>query len=138
MKQILICTKCKSKLSEAVQILKEGELNYPVPDWRDESPMSAKGIALMSMKAMQYATKGPKAYLDFTPQYWMRLDDILSEVGKIEDDRVWQGCCGPSGDYGPNRKCRCGEPVGSERNDCWTPKVFVPDPKATRWQNEKS
>ena len=92
----------------------------------------------MSLKPMQYATKGPKTYLDFTPQYWMRLDDILDIVGKIKNDILWQGCCGPSGDYGPNRNCTCSEPVGSERNDCWTPKVFVPDPKATKWQSVKS
>ena len=135
MKQVLVCTKCNEVLSQPVSILEEGKQNYPKPDWRDEMPMSGKGIALMSLKPMQYATKGPKVYLEFTPQYWMRLDDVLDIVGKVENDRLWQGCCGPSGDEGPNRKCKCGEPVGSERNDCWTPKVFVPDPKATKWQD---
>lgn len=137
MKQVLICVKCKSKLSEAVQIFKEGEPNYPAPNWIDGAPISAKGIALMSKQPMVTAIRGPKPYLEFAPQYWMRLDDILPIVGNIDDGYLWQGCCGPSGECGPNRQCTCGEPVGSERNDCWTPKVFVPDPKATRWQNEK-
>ena len=139
MKQVLICKKCEESLSVSLTILKDGEDTFPTIIWKDQEPICDQGVVLKSLKAMQVNTdpNGPKPYLDFTPQYWMRLDDLLQSVGNVENNKVWSGCCGPSGDNGPNRKCKCGEPVGSERNDCWTSKVFIPDNEKTKWKNVK-
>jgi hypothetical protein len=54
--------------------------------------------------------------------------DELIEVAYHSDFRRLQGCCGPSGTFGPNRVCRCGREIGTERQDCIWPYAVYLDP----------
>ncbi len=67
--------------------------------------------------------------VDFTGWYALR-PDALAGVGEHPDPARWSGCCGPSGAGGPNRTCRCGRAVGTERADCMWPVAVYLDPRA--------
>jgi hypothetical protein len=54
--------------------------------------------------------------------------DELIEVRYHSDFGRLQGCCGPSGTFGPNRVCRCGREIGTERSDCIWPHAVYLDP----------
>lgn len=69
--------------------------------------------------------------VDFTGWYAVRPDALIG-VGNHPDRARWVGCCGPSGTGGPNRVCRCGRAVGTERSDCMWPIVVYLDPQAIR------
>ena len=138
MKQELVCRKCNQVLSVPVKIIKEGEAPVKKIKWRDRKAISPKGIVLVSEEPILKSISGPPQPLEFSPQYWMRLDDVLPIVGKIENDVVWQGCCGPAGGDGPNRKCQCETAIGTEMNDCYTSAIFIPEKETTKWQKLKS
>jgi len=85
----------------------------------------------------------PKAYmLNFAPQDWLNLANIKDELSKFNEAFEYElednYCCGPTGFYGPNFKCKCGNYIGTVCDECNAPEVFVPDPKETKWQNVKS
>lgn len=67
--------------------------------------------------------------VDFTGCYAIR-PNVLAGVGEHLDPARWSGCCGPSGAGGPNRICRCGRAVGTERSDCMWPAAVYLDPRA--------
>ncbi|MFJ2189949.1 hypothetical protein ACIOJE_18750 [Kitasatospora sp. NPDC087861] len=47
----------------------------------------------------------------------------------------WIGCCGPSGMYGPNQLCACGNPVGTLVADCLMQNELHLDPRRI-WAEE--
>jgi len=71
--------------------------------------------------------------LEFHPIYYIRTDDMKSEIGNSDNPRRLNGCCGLDGCDGPNKICLCGEHVGTEKSDCWTPLVFIPNIETTDW-----
>jgi hypothetical protein len=66
------------------------------------------------------------------PQIWMNLGDLLGEPRYTPHTDRLSGCCGLS-DTAPNRICQCGEHIGTEQSDCFTPRMFIPDPATTEW-----
>jgi hypothetical protein len=64
---------------------------------------------------------------DFAGSFAVALPDLIA-VGYHPDTDRLLGCCGPSGDYGRNRVCRCGHEVGTERSDCIWPQAGYLDP----------
>lgn len=66
--------------------------------------------------------------VDFTGCYAIRPDALIA-VGEHSSAERWMGCCGPSGSGGPNRVCRCGCAVGTERSDCMWPIAVYLDPQ---------
>jgi hypothetical protein len=32
--------------------------------------------------------------------------------------------------------CQCGAEIGTRQDDCWTPRVFIPAPESTEWNEE--
>jgi hypothetical protein len=69
--------------------------------------------------------------VDFTGCYAVG-PDALVDVGNHPDRERWVGCCGPSGTSGPNRVCKCGRAIGTERSDCMWPVAVYLDPAAVR------
>lgn len=85
----------------------------------------------------------PLAYkLHFAPQYWIEPDDIVDSLSLINEEREYEledgFCCAPSGFFGPNTWCHCGETIGTSCLDCNAPQLFIPDMEKTKWQNVKS
>ena len=64
---------------------------------------------------------------DFAGQFAVTLADVVG-LGNHSDWRRRIGCCGPSGSYGRNRVCGCGDEIGTERSDCIFPKAVYLDP----------
>ena len=64
--------------------------------------------------------------------FLVNLDDLV-DVSYHPDTRRHNGCCGRDGCDGPNRICRNGHEVGTERSDCWMAHAMVLIP-TIRWQ----
>lgn len=80
----------------------------------------------------------PKAYmLNFTPQDWLNVEDLLNYDEDHEDEIEHGYCCGPTGFFGPNYKCQCGTHIGTICLECNAPSVFIPSSEKTKWQNVK-
>lgn len=128
MSQTLHCSKCDAALSLPLEHLDGRHVRSP--QHRDREPLTERGVVYMSMSPLRH-TEGS---VDQVPQAWMRLDDLLDGVGYTSDRKKLSGCCGIAGTHGPNRICVCGTSVGTESSDCWTPRMFVPDPATTGWK----
>jgi hypothetical protein len=119
-----VCRACGVVLTTLVHRVEDaaalgsGKLEPLVPEgtyWRvspGHLPTSMEGVAV-----------------DFTGCYAIR-SDVLVGVGEHPDPARWSGCCGPSGARGPNRTCRCGRAVATERSDCMWPAAVYLDPRA--------
>ena len=127
MSQTLHCSNCDAALSLPLEHA-DGRHIKP-PQQRDGEPLTERGSVYMSMNPLRYT----ESSVNQLPQAWMRLADLLGGVGYTSDRKKLSGCCGIAGTQGPNRVCVCGASVGTESSDCWTPRVFVPDPATTRW-----
>jgi len=77
-------------------------------------------------------------YIAPTPQYWMNLEDLTEDFELYESNVEDQFCCGPSGLYGLNTLCSCGQKIGTQCLECCSPEAFIPDNKSTKWQSVKS
>ncbi len=64
---------------------------------------------------------------------WMNPEDLAEHV-KLTDDYS-TNCCGPDGMEGPNRRCKCGELIGSEESECFQLGIFRPDEAKTYWKS---
>lgn len=58
-------------------------------------------------------------------------EDAVGTV-RVADATRLVGCCGPDGNWGRNRSCRCGAEVGTERTACWQAQGIFLDPRAVR------
>ena len=132
--QQLHCRKCGRALTAPVEFVAVADAHPDGVKWRDEASPTPRGRALVSHEPFGRSLQGPPNPLEFTPQVWMHLDDLLEVVGWTKDVVRLSGCCGPSGSDGPNRTCECRRHVGTSMHDCWTPAMFVPDPETTEWR----
>jgi hypothetical protein len=130
--QVLHCLRCGMPLSRPVRVIAARDASPPA--MRIGEAPTPPGEAYRSHAPLHRRMNGRARWpLETAPQVWMRLDDLLETVAVTRDALRATGCCGLDGCDGPNRVCACGAYVGTEQSDCWTPRVFVPDPAATRW-----
>jgi hypothetical protein len=137
MKRILKCRNCGEDLSLPVTIFDADSVEFHQPAFVDGEDVMRQGFVFMSRKPYRFCPEGPPDPLEFTPQYWMTMKDILENVHLTKDAKRLNGCCGLDGCDGPNRVCSCGAYVGTEMNDCWTSYLFVPCPSNTEWSDIK-
>jgi hypothetical protein len=50
----------------------------------------------------------------------INLEDLKNVEDHADKSRT-EGCCGMSGTNGPNKVCKNGHEIGTERSDCWMP-----------------
>lgn len=129
-----------------VDILASGQiLNKSFNKKRSQSFLSkifSKGEDIkLSLKEVENEVKsgveafdaGCFSYLLYSPQYWMNGFDLAYDVEIPEISWGWTGTNKPN-IFCPN----CDAPVGTEIDYLDIPTVFIPEPKATKWQNVKS
>jgi hypothetical protein len=134
MKKALFCTGCGAQLTGALSISSGKDPKVPALEPRDRQPLTPRGRAYKSYQPMLRTYSGEPGPLEFVPQYWLNPGDLGGNVKRTKRLERLQGCCGEAGIYGPNRLCRCGAEIGTLRDDCWTPHVFIPEPGATEWR----
>ncbi len=84
-----------------------------VPAYPGGPSMCAEGVEVVS--------GGPRDTLLLHPE-------DIPDLAWLNSGEV--GCCGLPGDMGPNRKCSCGAPIGTEMSECYTPYEFHVAPGA--------
>ncbi|WP_120501224.1 hypothetical protein [Roseovarius sp. EL26] len=129
----LQCKSCHLKISKPVRIYEAGVNGAIEPEFCDGLHVIQNGFAYKSVRPYRTDSSSKKDKLDFVPQYWMTIQDVLPEVTLTMDLARLNGCCGLDGCDGPNRVCSCGAEVGTEMSDCWTSHLFIPDPGQTNW-----
>lgn len=134
MKKALFCTACGSQLTTAVAVRSGKDPKVAKPEWRVRLPLTPRGEAYKSYEPMDRSYDTEPALLEFVPQYWLNPADLGDAVTVTKRGGRLGGCCGEGGTNGPNRDCRCGAEIGTFRDDCWTPHVFIPNPGATEWR----
>ena len=134
---VLRCTSCGSDLSIPVQIYQVDSTGFANPEFIDNQHVIESGYTFKSQEPYRKSMGPTKDLLEFTPQYWMTVRDLLPGVELTADARRLNGCCGLDGCDGPNRVCDCGAAVGTEMSDCWTSYLFIPDPLATTWYSPR-
>ena len=102
----------------------QAELTRPLVLLTDVADLSDKA-GTPRVPAGRYWPVGPG--LDFAGQFAVSLADVIP-VFYVPDRRRLSGCCGPSGDAGPNRLCACGREIGTEQSDCIYPHAVYLDP----------
>ena len=135
MKWILYCKACRRALTRAVTMVSGRDPGVVPPELEDMQSPTAGGTVFKSYESYRHALSDPRHLLQYIPQVWMNLADLLGEARFTPKLERRFGCCGLDGCDGPNRICECGEHIGTESSDCWTPRMFIPDPAATQWQN---
>src|SRR5689334_14932987 len=98
MSKVLHCSNCGAPLSRPLDQI-DGRL-IASPDIRKGEPLTKRGTVYMSMIPLSRRWDG--SFDNPVPEAWMRLDDLLDEVGYTTDGRRLIGCCGPDGMQGPN------------------------------------
>ncbi|GHA88214.1 hypothetical protein ACIQRS_03565 [Streptomyces termitum] len=73
---------------------------------------------------------GPAAPADPRHTVLLHPDDAPA-LRPLPGNRNGTGCCGPSGDEGPNRACPCGTPIATPAADCLGPYELHLDPVRT-------
>lgn len=134
MRKSLHCAACGTRLTAPLQILSGKDPAVPEPAFEDGKPLTAQGIGFKSYK--RTPVYGDSIPLDFIPQYWLNPEDLTEAVRDTGNQKRLGGCCGLAGITGPNQLCRCGAEIGTLRTDCWTPRLFIPEPDKTTWIDE--
>lgn len=133
-KFVLYCKACGNPLTPLLTIVDEKTPGVRRPEMLDEQDIMPAGRAFLSYSPWLSGCDGI-GHVSRAPQIWMNLGDLLGEPRYTpHTDRLW-GCCGIS-DPVPNRICECIEHIGTELSDCWTPRMFIPDPATTEWKDE--
>ncbi|MFG3495191.1 hypothetical protein [Streptomyces sp. NPDC047928] len=102
----------------------------PHPDQEDGGPAQSRG-PWRSDEGVLMISAGPRDNIVIDPE----------DASGLEPLPGWEnsdGCCGPSGDRGPNRACPCGARVATLAADCYGPyelhldavRVYAVDPHA--------
>ena len=136
MKQILRCVACEAALTVPLTIVSGKAPGVVRPEHEDRKPLTVAGVGFKSWEAIEHSPDDTPALLEFIPQFWLNPDDLTDAVRDTRNERRLGGCCGIAGCDGPNQICRCGADIGTLRTDCWTPRVFIPVPEATEWNEE--
>jgi hypothetical protein len=134
MRKSLHCAACGTQLSAPLEILSGKDPAVPEPDFEDGKPLTARGIGFKSYEPTPVFGDGVQ--LRFTPQYWLNPEDLTGAVRLTRNRKRLGGCCGLAGIDGPNQLCRCGAEIGTLRTDCWSPRLFIPEPTKTIWTDE--
>lgn len=134
MKHVLYCKACGNPLTPPLTIVDEKTPGVQRLAMRDEQDIMPPGQAFVSRSPWLLSGCGT-GHVYKTPQIWMNLGDLLGEPRYTPHIDRLNGCCGIS-DTAPNRICQCGEHIGTEQSDCFTPRMFIPDPATTEWKNE--
>ena len=130
----LFCNACGAQLTEPLALRSGKDPSVPAPSMEAELTLSGRGEVYKSYEPIERSYSDTPALLEFTPQYWVHPEDLTDRVQLTKRKRRLGGCCGLAGLEGPNQLCRCGAEVGTLRNDCWTPHVFIPVPTNTGWE----
>lgn len=125
----LYCKTCRIRLSAPLTIRSGKDPQVPAPEFKDREPPVERGIAYKSWEPWEQSFDARPTPLEFIPQYWLNPDDLTETIRPL-DSRMG-GCCGPSGLSGPNQICRCKAEVGTFMDDCFTPRMFIPEPSTT-------
>ncbi|MFC4761820.1 hypothetical protein [Dyella koreensis] len=133
MKMALQCARCETVLAGALTIVSGKTPGVAQPQHKEGERLTVCGVAFESWEPIERACGDASSPLEFVLQCWSNPDDLNESVHDTSDARRLNGCCGLNGCDGPNQVCCCGADVGTLRSDCWTPRVFIPDPKGTRW-----
>jgi len=127
----LYCNRCRARLTRQLDIVSGKDPAVTLPELKDREPPVESGVAFKSWKPLVRSFSSEPAPLEFTPQYWLNPDDLTGLVSPLHSRM--NGCCGPSGHDGPNQLCRCKAEIGTYQNDCFTPRIFIPNPETTTW-----
>lgn len=135
----LSCRGCGAPLSGRIEIPPAANPAEAGISFEDGQPLTPAGVGFVSSQPMLWSVdEGRTTPLQFAPQYWLHPLDVEAAVEAVDDPCRLNGCCGLDGLNGPNMRCRsCKAEVGTRQNDCWTCDVFIPEPDATRWLEEK-
>ncbi|NML08516.1 hypothetical protein [Sphingomonas sp. G-3-2-10] len=136
MRKALHCTACGAQLSRPLRILSLKDPAVGRPEHEPEKPLSDPGTAYKSYEPIERSYSDQPARLEFAPQYWINPEDLDKSVRWTRKRKRMDGCCGVAGANGPNKLCACGAEIGTHRTDCWTSRVFIPEPAATYWNEE--
>ena len=134
MEKALFCLACDAKLTRSLVLRSGKDPSVSKPIFLDREPLTQSGEVYKSYEPITRSFDETPAPLEFTPQYWLNPADLTDSVRFTKNGDRLSGCCGPAGSDGPNQVCRCGAEVGTLQDDCWTSKVFIPEPSATEWR----
>ena len=132
--KILFCAACGEVLSAPLIIHSGKDPSVDPPVFVDRQPVVDRGNAFKSYEPLVRSYGGDRAPLEFVPQHWLNPDDLTEAVRMTKQVDRLGGCCGIAGHSGPNQLCRCGASIGTLQDDCFTSRIFIPEPDATRWE----
>jgi hypothetical protein len=136
MKGVFHCKGCGSALSGEIALQSLKDPAVPQPAMLDQEPVCPVGTGYKSYEPFQRSfDRRRPAPLEFSPQYWLNPEDVLKACRITKKHERTSGCCGISGNGLPNLLCRtCRTEVGTMQADCFTPRIFIPDPKKTEFR----
>lgn len=132
------CKHCGAAITDVIEILSLKDPAIRKPEFIDQQPICTAGKAYKSLEPIQrsYDPERP-ANLEFSPQYWLNIEDIKAATKLTRKANRLNGCCGLDGCGGPNVLCaNCGAEAGTMQSDCWTPLIFIPDKKNIEFKRE--
>ena len=134
-----VCKSCGVSITQSLNILSLKDPSVREPDFVDQQPLSSPGNAYKSYEPIERSCDSDKpAALEFSPQFWLNVEDIEATTKLSGKAKRLNGCCGLAGCDGPNILCReCDSEVGTMRSDCWTPLVFIADKTNLKFIREK-
>ena len=135
MEKALFCQACGAQLTRPLLLRSGKDPSVSKPVHADRQPLTPAGEAYKSYEPIMRSFGDEPATLEFTPQHWLNPADLTEAVGATGTTDRLSGCCGVAGIDGPNQVCRCGAEIGTLQDDCWTAKVFIPEPAATEWRD---
>ena len=122
----LRCGFCDARISRAVVALSRDGATVAITPGM---PVSRPGTAFYSLVPLEKTSNPETTKLRFSPQLWFNPLDVEDCTELTKDKELLKGCCGISGTRGPNVECaNCGNLVGTLKDDCWTPHIFIPQP----------
>jgi hypothetical protein len=134
MKRVLYCKACGAPLTLPLTIVDEKAPGVQRPAMLDQQDIMPPGQAFVSHSRWWLSGCGA-GHVYKAPEIWMNLGDLSGEPRYTQHTERLNGCCGLDGGDGPNRICRCGAHIGTELSDCFTPRMFIPDPATTEWKD---
>lgn len=123
MNEVLHCNLCHSALTKPVRVDRRMNANGKIDD---------SIFSMMSLRPGQAIRTDECVRLSDAPGHlhylvWILIDDFL-QAGEV-------GTFGADGMDGPNKRCSCGNVIGTEVSVSWSkPHRFVPLPEATYWK----
>lgn len=138
MKQALFCNACGHQITEGLRLIETPSDAARLCRFDEAGDMAPvpPGYALLIDERMSRDLSDRIAGVTALPAHWLNLSDLRADIGYAPQPGRCNGCCGLDGMDGPNRICRCGAEIGTERSDCWTWHIFTPLEQTTTWIND--